>query len=101
MQRPYRVGRDPLLKLFDTQLFHPVHLLPARSGPPGIPGGLAASPQLPCDSAVLLPGCGVAPFDTSLPWLPLLSPGTPLTLSGAMRCSSSSIVNALISRHSP
>src|SRR2546428_13788310 len=54
------------------------------------------SDQFPCESAVLLPGCGLAPFDTSLPGLPLLSPGTPLTLSGAMRCSSSSIGNSFI-----
>src|SRR5207247_9959850 len=33
---------------------------------------------------------GLCPFDTSLPAFPLLSPGTPLMLSGAMRCSSSS-----------
>src|SRR2546428_51031 len=53
------------------------------------------SDQFPCESAVLLPGCGLAPFDTSLPGLPLLSPGTPLTRSGAMGYSS--IVNAFLS----
>ena len=46
--------------------------------------------QLPCESAVLLPGWGLAPLFTSPPGLPLLSPGTPFTLSGAIRASSSS-----------
>jgi hypothetical protein len=47
--------------------------------------------QFPCESAVLLPGCGCAPLETSLPGLPLLSPGTPLMLSGAIRSSNSTI----------
>src|SRR5437667_295472 len=72
-----------------TVSFIKTHLLPVKS-----PSVIAH--QCPCESAVLLPGCGLAPFDTSFPGLPLLSPGTPLTLSGAMRCSSSSIRSSFI-----
>src|SRR6266511_5253410 len=57
--------------------------------------GAGQDGQFPCESRVLLPGCGLLPFDTSLPGFPLLSPGSPLTLSGAIRCSSSSTFRSI------
>ena len=57
--------------------------------------GAGQDAQFPCESRVLLPGCGLLPLETSLPGLPLLSPGTPLTLSGAIRCSNSSTFRSI------
>src|SRR5439155_20775489 len=57
--------------------------------------GAGQDGQFPCESRVLLPGCGLLPFETSLPGFPLLSPGTPLMLSGAIRCSSSSTFRSI------
>src|ERR1043165_9014340 len=92
---PGDAGRDALLQLFDAE-FHRYGLL-SGWGPAGTEETadpmvrcLRSRAQLPCESWVLLPGCGLLPFDTSLPGFPLLSPRTPWMLSGGIRCSSSS-----------